>query len=100
MPEEITLLDRNGIRITLERLYVSVAAESLGVWIAMDGNQDKKIDIMKKKAQEFAAQISTKKVSRNDALYTYSPSFMKKLEYPTAATRLTEDQWSDTFRPA
>ena len=28
---EITLLDRNGIRIPLERLDVSVAAESLGV---------------------------------------------------------------------
>jgi len=41
MPGEITLLDRNGLRITLERLNVSVAAESLGVWIAIDGNQEK-----------------------------------------------------------
>ena len=86
MPGEITLLDRNGIRIPLERLDVFVAAESLGVQIAMDGNQDKQIDIMKKKAQEFAAQISTKKVSRNDALYTYNSSFMKTSEYPIAAT--------------
>jgi len=31
MPGEITLLDRNGVRIPLERQYVSVAAESLGV---------------------------------------------------------------------
>ena len=58
MPGEITLLDRNGIRIPLDRLGVSVVAESLGVWIAMDGNQDKQIDIMKKKAQVFAAQIA------------------------------------------
>jgi len=48
MPGEITLLDRSGIRIPLECLHVSVAAESLGVWIAMDGNQDEQIDIMKK----------------------------------------------------
>jgi len=97
MPGEITLLDRNNIRIPLERLDVSVAAESLGVWIAMDGNQDKQIDIMKKKAQVFAAQISTKKVSRNDALYFF---VSKTLEYPMAATRLAEDQWNDTVRPA
>ena len=58
------LLDRNGVRIHLERLDVSEADKLLGVWIAMDGNQDKQIDITKKKAQEFAAQISTKKVSQ------------------------------------
>jgi len=77
-----------------------VAAELLGVWITMDGNKDKQIDIMKKKAQVFAAQISTKKVSRNDALYTYNSSFMKTLEYHMAAMLLTEDQWNDTVRPA
>ena len=51
------------------------------------------IEIMKKKkkSREFAAQISTKKVSKNDALYTYNSSFMKTLKYPIAATRLTED---------
>ena len=42
-PGEIILLDRNGIRITLERLDVSMAAESLGVWIAMDGNHEREI---------------------------------------------------------
>ena len=41
-----------------------MSSESLGVWIVMDGNQDKQIDVMKKKAQVFAALISTKKVSR------------------------------------
>ena len=55
---------------------------------------------MKKKAQAFAAQISTKKVSRNDALNTYNSSFTKTLEYPMAATRLAEDQWNDTVHPA
>jgi len=65
MPGEITLLDIKGVRIPLKWLDFSVAAESLGVWITMDGNQDKQIDITKKKAREFAAQISTKKVSWN-----------------------------------
>ena len=45
----------------------------------MDGNQDKHIEVMKKKSQVFAAQSSTKKVSRNDDLYTYNVSFMKTL---------------------
>ena len=85
MPGEITLLDRNGARIPLERLDVSKAEESTGVWIAMGGSQDKQIEIMKKKVQVFAAQISTKKVSRNDALYTHYSSIMKALEYHMAA---------------
>ena len=86
MPGEITLLDRNAARIPLQRLDVSQAEESLDVWITMDGSQDKHIEIMKKKAQVFAARISTKKVLRNDALYTYNSWFMKTLEYPMAAT--------------
>ena len=65
---------------SLERLEVSRAEESMCVWIAMDGNQDNQIEVMKNKAQVFAAQISTKKVSRNDALYTHNSSFMKTLE--------------------
>ena len=85
MPDAITLMDRNGARIPLERVGVSQAEESMGVWIAMDDSHAKNIEIMKKKAQVFAAQISTKKVSRNDALYTYNSWFMKTLEYPMAA---------------
>ena len=54
----------------------------------------------KKKAQVFAAQISTNKVSWNDALYTYNASFMKTLEYIMADMQLTEEQWNATVRPA
>ena len=93
-------LDRNGARIPSERLELSQVEESLDVWIAMDGSQDKHVEMTKNKAQVFAAQISTKKVSRNDALYAHNSSFMKTLEYHMAATRLTEEQWNDTVRPA
>ena len=43
MPGEITLLDRNGARIPLERSDVSQVEESLGVWITMDGSLDKTV---------------------------------------------------------
>ena len=51
---------------------MSKAEESSGVWIAMNGNrQEEKLKAVKEKAQVFAAQISTNKVSRNDTLFTY-----------------------------
>ena len=91
MPGEITLMGRNGAHSPLERADVSQAEESLGVWIAIDGKQNKHIAMKKKKAQVFAARISTKKVSRNEALCTYNSSFMKTSEYHMADTILNED---------
>jgi hypothetical protein len=39
-PGELTIRDVSGLnRVTLERLKVSEARETLGVFIAMDGNQ-------------------------------------------------------------
>ena len=70
MPGEITLLDRNGARIPLERLDISKAEESTCVWIAMGGSQDKHIEIMKKKVQVFAAQIIAPRKSRGTTLCT------------------------------
>ena len=60
----------------------------------MDGNWNEQLKVMKEKAQVFASQISTKKVSKNDALYTYNSSFMKTLEYPMVALSLTENEWN------
>ena len=100
MPGNITLLDKNGDRVPLKRYEVSKAEQSLGVWIAMDGNWKEQLNVMKEKAQLFASQISTKKVSKNDALYTYNYSFMKTLEYPMTALSLTENEWNSVVMPA
>jgi hypothetical protein len=38
MPSEISIQGVDGVQVTLEKLEPSIARETLGVYIAMDGN--------------------------------------------------------------
>ena len=45
----------------------------------MYGKWTEQLKVMKEKAQVFAAEISTKKVSKNGALYAFNSLFIKTL---------------------
>jgi hypothetical protein len=94
MPGNITLPDANGQAYVVAREEVPTAFESLGVWIALDGNQEKMKAILTESSHVFASQVSTSKCSRNDALYTYSNSFMASMQYPMMATQFSENEWN------
>ena len=100
MPGNITLPDENGRDYVVAREEVSTAFESLGVWLALDGNQEKEKKILTEAAQVFAAQVSSSNCSRNDALYTYNNSFMASMQYPMIATQFTEKEWNKIISPA
>jgi hypothetical protein len=100
MPGNITLPDANGQAYVVAREEVSTSFESLGVWIALDGNQEKIKTILTETSHVFASQVSTSKCSRNDALYTYTISFMASMQYPMIATQSSENEWNKIIRPA
>ena len=100
MPGDITLPDQDGKEYTVSRAEVSTAFESLGVWLALDGNQEKQKKVMIATAHIFASQISSSKCSRNDALYTYNNSFMASIQYPMIATQFSEKEWNKIIQPA
>jgi hypothetical protein len=86
MPGNITLPDANGQEYVVAIEDVYTAFESLGVWLALDGNQDKLKEVLTETLHVFGSQVSTSKCSKNDALYTYNNSFMASMQYPMIAT--------------
>ena len=80
MPGEISIKDCNRQRVTLQRHDVSHAEKTLGVYVAMDGNQAAEKEYLLAKSMEFRNQLCCQRVAKNDVLYTYRSSFLKSLE--------------------
>jgi hypothetical protein len=100
MPGNITLPDESGSEYVVAREEVSTAFESLGVWLALDGNQEKLKEVLTETSHVFGSQVSTSKCSKNDTLYTYNNSFMASMQYPMIATQFTESECNKLIRPA
>jgi hypothetical protein len=83
MQGNITLPDANGQEYIVAREEVYTAFESLGVWLALDGNQEKLKEVLTETSHVFGSQVSTSKCSKNDDLYTYNNSFMASMQYRT-----------------
>jgi hypothetical protein len=81
MPCNITLPDANVQEYAVAREEVSTAFESLGVWLALDGNQDKLKEVLTETLHVFGSQVGTSKCSKNDALY-YCDAIVNALVMP------------------
>jgi hypothetical protein len=99
MPGEITIRGVDGVRVTLERLEPSEARETLGVYIAMDGNWREQIQALLEKTIQFAEQLRVGSVKPNEAWYAFIVTVMKALEYPMEATFLTKKDWESIMQP-
>ena len=89
-----TLMDKTGQRHLLTRLEVSQGKETLGVFIAMDGNQTNQIAELETKSKEYAAQIMASTCDYNTAVYSYNSCFMKSLEYCMPVTSIGKESWT------
>jgi Leu/Phe-tRNA-protein transferase len=94
------LIDKHGNRETLKRLEVWQAQKTLGVFLAMDGNQRAQFLFLKEAAIIFADQIRSSKCVKNTALYTYNSCFMKSMEYCMTTTNFSETEWNAILAPA
>jgi hypothetical protein len=100
MPGEIDIRSVDGAsRIPLRRFEAAHAEETLGVFLAMDGNNTAETDKLLGKSKEFAECIRTGRMTRTDAWYAFNFTVMKTLEYPMVATTLTEDEWNKVMSP-
>jgi hypothetical protein len=64
------------------------ARETLGVWIAMNGNQRAQALALWEKAVLWADKVRTGRFSHAEAWYSLQFCIMKSLEYPLAATSI------------
>jgi hypothetical protein len=100
IPGDISIKDVCGTRrVILSRHNADVAKETLGVWLAMDGNNREEIVALRQKAEEWADNIRTGFLDRNDAWYALNFTIMKSLEYPMMATTMSKQEWNFILRP-
>jgi hypothetical protein len=80
-------------RIKLERCEPEAAKETLGGFLAIDGNNKEQIIHLTKKAQEFADCIRVGKITKAEAWYGFTSSIMRTMAYPMDAINLTKKEW-------
>ena len=100
MPAEFTLTDKDGNRHPLVRLEVSEGRKSLGVYIAVDGNEKAQKKYLIEMARTYAEQIRTSQTTPDTAMYTYKACFLKAIEYSMPVTNFTEEEWNTIMAPA
>ena len=94
------LLDKNDEKQDLQRYEVSKGSETLGIFIAMDGNNEDQRLNLRSKAEKFGEQINTSHCEPNEAIYMYNHCFIKSMEYCMPVTCFTEDEWNNIVAPA
>ena len=92
-------IDTNGIRQKVKQLDVSDAYETLGVFIAADGNHCTQLKLMKEHARDWADRLRTSFLSENEAVQALHSTILKKLEYPLLAMTLTREECDQILQP-
>ena len=86
-------------RESLIRLEPSEARETLGLWIALDGNQTAQFTALVNKAQTWAERIRAGRLNFAECWISLQTGIMKSLEYPLMATSLSRSQCKAIMKP-
>ena len=101
--EEITgslhAKDSNNHIQTITRLEVSEAFETLGVFLAPDGNQTSQIKKLTDKASQWADRISTSHLRDQETLAALKTTILKTIEYPLLTLHLSREQLRKIMSP-
>jgi hypothetical protein len=89
LPGDILVPDADGQTKILPRLDPHKANETLGIHIAMDGNQRAEVEGMRNKTAAFAEKIRTGFIQKDEAWHALHLTIMKTLEYPMEAINLS-----------
>ena len=96
---EIQFIDKNGVTQSLKRHPASYSTETLGVFLAPDGNMKAQIKHMRKKAEEYKDNIRASHLSRTDAWLSLHTTILKTIQYPIPALTLTADECKYIMAP-
>jgi hypothetical protein len=98
LPGQLWATNHDGQRMTLKRIGPSQGGITLGVVIAMDGNQrNAKLHLLDA-AGEYADQLRSGLIRTKDAWYSFTTRFLKTLEYPMEAVSLSLADWDDVVQ--
>lgn len=101
LPGDIMLKDpMSRIPKPIKRLKPHKAEETLGVYLAGDGNNKQQIGKLLKKSQVFAQCVKTGRISKYDMNAALRTTVLKTLQYPILATNINENNWNRIMSPA
>ena len=102
-PEDIgwdfTVKDHNDVRQPLPQLAASEGKETLGVFLAPDGNNDEAITNMLDQSGTWADLVKTGHLDASDVWRALHSTVLKQLEYPLPALTLTQAQCRTIMKP-
>ena len=94
-----TVNDANLQRCPLELVAATQARETLGVFLAPDGNEQAQINYLKTKVATWVERIRTNHISKHYAKLALSSTIFKTLEYSAPALTLSASQWASITTP-
>jgi hypothetical protein len=98
-PAKIEIKDIKGVRKELQRYEVHNAQETLGVFLAPDGNLMKQIEKMKNAAIKWADCMRSGRISHDDAWLSFYSTIWKTLLYPLPALNLNKETYNKIMTP-
>jgi hypothetical protein len=96
---DIYVNDINNSRKQLCRLEPNQAYETLGVFIAPDGNSDDQFNKLLTLAKKWSDSMQTGSIHRGEAWLAVISTILRSLSYPLPPFHLTKKQWDRILSP-
>ena len=96
---KLSIPNARGGRDYLEQLRADESRRTLGVWQAVDGNEDEQTKQMKEKAEKWASNIRHSSLSRDDIAMGIKTSLYPSITFGLMATAITKEQGAEVFKP-
>jgi len=92
-------LHNKGRPETIERLEVTEACKTLGIWSHPDGLVTDEANALKSKALKWADAVRTERINPTEAWHSINHTIMKMIEHPLVATSISKKDMHDVMRP-
>jgi hypothetical protein len=93
LPGSLTLHDHLQQLVTIRRMDVHQANETLGLWIAANGNKRAQIQALRNSIVRWTGKISTKQLTKVEAWLSLQIGVAKALRYPLTATCIPQKEY-------
>ncbi len=98
-PGDLLVNDLHNNRKIITRLESGQAYETLGVFLAPDGNSRQQIDKMSAAVTNWTDHLRTGSLTKNEIWLALHSTILRTLTYPTPALRLSRIQWDAILAP-
>jgi hypothetical protein len=98
-PSILYMNDINEVRKAVRRIDSHQAEETLGVWIAPNGNTNVQCNKMKEKTQLWEDHMRTGSIRKHETWLAHTSTIWRTLCYPLNSTNLTKEQCQQIMAP-